>query len=123
MSLVTAVVADASIPRGMYKDIRILLLDEEGQTDPFDMTGHEAILRLITSWTDPYALLEKEGSVVGAADLGRVRFSFEPDDTKDMVVRAYDAGVYVKETVSGEEWVAFRGKISIVPTVPEEEGD
>ncbi len=124
MSFITAVMVDATLPRGQDKIIGMTIYDKDSG-DPYDVDGHTVTLFLTASWTDKEALLSREGNHVGDTTTGRVQFIFVPDDTEDLMCRAYDITVIVEDDATGQKWPALIdgasvGKIAVTPTVPEE---
>ena len=117
MSFVTAVLTDASVPRGSDKDLNALILDDDGSV--FDLTEYDVFLRLASSWTYRHTLIDKAGFTVDAPE-GKCQFKFAPEDTENLMAMAYDANIRVVHKDTGKSWPAFSGRIGITPTLPEE---
>ena len=112
MSLLTAVAVDCIVPRNTYKTLRFQILDYD-TGNAYDLTGHEVILSMDSSRAGDGELV-KYGSIFNASG-GSVQFEFEPDDTKDLLARAYVADILVRDTTSELYWPGWSGSIAVVP--------
>lgn len=115
MSLLTAVAVDCIIPRGKNRDINFTIYDED-TNNVYDLTGHTVYMSLSRSRVTEVSLLYKEATIISAVG-GQVTFKFSPADTKDLMVRSYDADILLKDATDNE-WPAFQGTVAIVASMP-----
>ena len=108
--LITSSTTTVNFYTGSEFVLRYQILNEEG--DPVTLQGGEDItLYLATSYTDEELILEVPGTIYDQSE-AKVMFQFNPQDTKDMVSRAYDF------TITVDDWVAHQGKIGLLPRNP-----
>jgi len=111
MSLLTASSVDCTIPRGTYAIIRFEVYDE--YDNHYNLDDHTTTLYFYECMTTGKPVIVKEGNIFNA-ELGRVYFEFEPEDTKDLMVRSYDVGLIVKDSGLKEYWAAYDGNIAVI---------
>lgn len=119
MSLITASAVDCELPRGSNKTIYFSIEDEEGLD--YDLTDHTVTLVMTTERETEEVICQVDG-VVDLADTSVVGFSFVPEDTEDLLCRAYNIDIIVEEDDTGYIYPPFRGSIGVTAMVtPEEE--
>ena len=118
MSVLAAHTTDTYIPQGSDREIRMEILTEEGNA--FNLTGHSVYMALSSMRTGLAPLLQKEGTIVIAAN-GTVIFEFTPNDTEDLLAIAYSADVWVVNDSTGDKWPAWSGRIGVTSLIPLEE--
>lgn len=97
--------------RGVNYAMRVRIKQEDGTTD-LDLTGCTTELCLADYPGGP-VVLTLPGSIIDAPT-GRVQFEFTPENTADLVSKAYHMMIFV--SFGEETWPAMDGKFGILPT-------